>query len=69
MRIIAAYLLAVLGGNANPTEKDITTILGAVGIEADGAQVSKLVSELKGKNMTQYIDLVNKASQRFQKSR
>ena len=29
MKYVAAYLLAVLGGNSNPTIKDIEKILGA----------------------------------------
>lgn len=33
MRIIGAYLLAVLGGNENPKEEDIKAILQSVGIE------------------------------------
>jgi hypothetical protein len=33
MRIIAAYMLAVLGGNATPDEKAIKKILNAVDIK------------------------------------
>ena len=32
MRYVAAYLLATLGGNANPKTFDIKNILGSVGI-------------------------------------
>ena len=55
MKVVAAYLLAVLGGNANPDAAAINKILGSVGIEADAARVEKLVSELKGKNVQDVI--------------
>jgi len=55
MKVIAAYLLAVLGGNANPSAEDINKILGAVGAEADETRVEKLVSELHGKNIEEII--------------
>mmetsp|Transcript_235 Transcript_235/g.1864 ORF Transcript_235/g.1864 Transcript_235/m.1864 type:complete len:108 (-) Transcript_235:4037-4360(-) len=55
MRVICAYLLAVLGGNASPTAKDIETILGAVGVEADSDRVEKLLSELEGKDLAEVL--------------
>lgn len=42
MRYVAAYLLAALGGNASPSAKDIKTILGSVGIEADDERLNKV---------------------------
>ena len=33
MRHLAAYLLLVVGGNSSPSAEDITTLLGAAGIE------------------------------------
>lgn len=51
MRYIAAYLLLQIGGNASPSAEDIKTVLGAVGIEADEERLSKLVSELEGKDI------------------
>lgn len=54
MRYVAAYLLAVLGGNANPSAKDIKTILGSVGIEADDERLNKVDP---GSNKTQSIPL------------
>lgn len=42
MRYVAAYLLAVLGGNTNPSSKDIKNILGSVGIEADDERLNKV---------------------------
>eukprot|EP00873_Tetraselmis_striata_P039670 jgi/Tetstr1/459934/TSEL_005273.t1 len=55
MRVISAYLLAVLGGKEKPTAADITAILGAVGVEAEADKVSKLISELEGKDIQELI--------------
>lgn len=43
MRYVAAYLLAVLGGNSSPSAKDIKNILGSVGIEADDERLNKVL--------------------------
>ena len=56
MKHIAAYLLLVLGGNAEPSAADVTGLLGEVGVDADEAQVEKLVSELAGKNIEELIE-------------
>uniref|UniRef100_A0A2M4C3Z1 Large ribosomal subunit protein P2 n=2 Tax=Nyssorhynchus TaxID=44543 RepID=A0A2M4C3Z1_9DIPT len=55
MRYVAAYLLAVLGGNESPSNADIEKILSSVGIEADSARVTKIVTELKGKSIEELI--------------
>lgn len=55
MRYVAAYLLAVLGGNAKPSESDITKILSSVGIDADPACLKKVIGELKDKNLDEVI--------------
>lgn len=55
MRYVAAYLLAVLGGNENPTAADIEKILGSVGIDVDEEKLSKVISELKGKSINEVI--------------
>eukprot|EP01123_Difflugia_compressa_P014084 TRINITY_DN69_c0_g1_i2.p1 TRINITY_DN69_c0_g1~~TRINITY_DN69_c0_g1_i2.p1 ORF type:complete len:117 (-),score=44.21 TRINITY_DN69_c0_g1_i2:133-483(-) len=55
MRHVAAYLLAKLGGKENPTEADITTILEAAGVEADTEKISKLLSELEGKDLNEVL--------------
>lgn len=47
MRYVAAYLLAALGGNANPSEEDVKHILSSVGIDAEEEKLSKVMSELK----------------------
>eukprot|EP00054_Salpingoeca_dolichothecata_P031362 m.263263 g.263263 ORF g.263263 m.263263 type:complete len:110 (+) comp26861_c0_seq1:349-678(+) len=55
MRYVAAYLLCALGGNNSPSEDDIKNILTAAGIEADSERLSKVVSELSGKNIEEVI--------------
>lgn len=55
MRYVAAYLLAVLGGNEKPSVDDIKKILGSVGIEADMACLKKVISELSGKSINDLI--------------
>ncbi|KAF4380455.1 hypothetical protein F8388_024748 [Cannabis sativa] len=55
MKIIAAYLLAVLGGNASPSAADLKAILSSVGIEAEDEKVNFLLTEVKGKDLTELI--------------
>lgn len=55
MRYVAAYLLAVLGGNDKPSESDIKKILSSVGIDADSVCLKKVISELKDKNVDEVI--------------
>ncbi|KAF4111532.1 ribosomal protein, large P2, like [Onychostoma macrolepis] len=55
MRYVAAYLLAALGGKDSPSTGDIKKILDSVGIEVDDTRMSKVVSELNGKNLEEVI--------------
>ncbi|KAG0462629.1 hypothetical protein HPP92_021105 [Vanilla planifolia] len=55
MKVIAAYLLAVLGGNTTPSAGDVKVILESVGAEADDNRIELLLSEVKGKDITQLI--------------
>ncbi|KAH0434641.1 hypothetical protein IEQ34_026790 [Dendrobium chrysotoxum] len=55
MKVIAAYLLAVLGGNSNPSAHDVKIILESVGAEADDGRIEFLLSEVKGKDITELI--------------
>eukprot|EP00878_Enallax_costatus_P007363 GHUV01007712.1.p2 GENE.GHUV01007712.1~~GHUV01007712.1.p2 ORF type:complete len:111 (+),score=58.05 GHUV01007712.1:46-378(+) len=55
MRVVSAVLLAVLGGKANPTADDVKAILGSVGVEADSADVERLLKELEGKDINELI--------------
>ncbi|KAG6573879.1 60S acidic ribosomal protein P2-2-like [Cucurbita moschata] len=55
MKIVAAYLLAVLGGNSSPSAKDLKNILGSVGAEVDDEKIELLLSSVKGKDVTELI--------------
>ncbi|XP_043099314.1 ribosomal protein, large P2, like [Puntigrus tetrazona] len=55
MRYVAAYLLASLASKNSPSADDIKKILDSVGIEADDTRMSKVVSELSGKNLEEVI--------------
>ncbi|KAL5531722.1 60S_1 [Sanghuangporus baumii] len=55
MRYIAAYLLLQTGGKASPTADDIKSVLGAVGVDVDEDRLSKLLSELEGKDINELI--------------
>ncbi|KEH38965.1 putative ribosomal protein L12 family [Medicago truncatula] len=55
MKIIAAYLLAVLGGNQSPSASDLKQILGSVGVEAEDCNIELLLSEVKGKDFAELI--------------
>lgn len=55
MRYVAAYLLAVLGGNETPSAADIEKVLSSVGIDADAERLKLVVGQLKGKNIEQLI--------------
>lgn len=62
MRYVAAYMLAILGGNKAPTEEDIKKILGSVGVEYNAEQSKKVVSELSGKDLE---ELITKGSEKL----
>ncbi|KAL6499746.1 hypothetical protein OROGR_027656 [Orobanche gracilis] len=55
MKLIAAYLLAVLGGNTCPSADDVKGILGSVGADADDERIELLLSQVKGKDITELI--------------
>ncbi|OIW05856.1 hypothetical protein TanjilG_23642 [Lupinus angustifolius] len=55
MKVIAAYLLAVLGGNSSPSAQDLKHILASVGAEADDDRIQLLLTEVKGKDITELI--------------
>ncbi|XP_019249933.1 PREDICTED: 60S acidic ribosomal protein P2A-like [Nicotiana attenuata] len=55
MKVIAAFLLAVLGGNASPSAADLKKILASVGAEADDDRVDLLLSQVEGKDITELI--------------
>ena len=53
MKHLAAYLLLGLAGNTSPSESDIKGVLESVGIDADEDRLSKLLSELEGKDISE----------------
>ena len=56
MKEMAVYLMLVLGGNATPSKDDVTKAMSAVGMEADDARLSALVSELEGKDLDEIME-------------
>ena len=65
MRYIAAYLLAVLGGNEQPSAADVKKILSSVGVEVDGERLNKVISELEGKDVNEVIAAGSKKLAKF----
>lgn len=55
MRHVAAYILAVIGGKASPSEADLKKILNSVGIEPVDEHLKIVVNQLKGKDLFQLI--------------
>ncbi|KAI3859389.1 hypothetical protein MKW92_015787 [Papaver armeniacum] len=56
MKVIAAYLLAVLGGNKEPTAEDIKEILGSVGAADDADdKIELILSQVQGKDLNELI--------------
>jgi large subunit ribosomal protein LP2 len=62
MKHLAAYLLLTVGGNASPSAEDVKAVLSSVGIEADEERLSKLISELEGKDINQVCFSMNRHS-------
>ncbi|XP_027065320.1 large ribosomal subunit protein P2B isoform X1 [Coffea arabica] len=55
MKVVAAYLLAVLGGNTCPSAEHVSNILSSVGAEADEDKIELLLSQVNGKDITELI--------------
>ncbi|XP_076887057.1 large ribosomal subunit protein P2y-like [Bidens hawaiensis] len=55
MKVVAAYLLALLGGNTCPSAEDLKNILGSVGADADDDKIELLLCQVKGKDITELI--------------
>lgn len=53
MRYVAAYLLAVLGGNTSPSSSDIKDILESVGVTFDEEKAGIVCGKLKGKDINE----------------
>lgn len=55
MKVIAAFLLAKLGGNENPTSNDLKKIIESVGAEIDETKIDLLFSLIKDHDVTELI--------------
>ncbi|KAJ4832171.1 hypothetical protein Tsubulata_008986 [Turnera subulata] len=55
MKVVAAYLLAVLGGNLTPSADDIKNILGSVGADAEEDRIELLLSQVAGKPIEELV--------------
>eukprot|EP01126_Amoeba_proteus_P010776 TRINITY_DN1424_c0_g1_i1.p1 TRINITY_DN1424_c0_g1~~TRINITY_DN1424_c0_g1_i1.p1 ORF type:complete len:125 (-),score=32.08 TRINITY_DN1424_c0_g1_i1:56-430(-) len=55
MRYVAAYLLAVLGGNPDPDFSALNAILSAAGAEVDHDHVHQVLAELRGKDISEIV--------------
>eukprot|EP00920_Eleutheroschizon_duboscqi_P024739 GHVT01061337.1.p9 GENE.GHVT01061337.1~~GHVT01061337.1.p9 ORF type:complete len:111 (+),score=38.20 GHVT01061337.1:3997-4329(+) len=55
MKYVAAYLMAVLGGNEKPGKKDVEKILSAVGITSDGDVLGTFMKTVEGKTTHEVI--------------
>ncbi|KAK2968074.1 hypothetical protein RJ640_000489 [Escallonia rubra] len=55
MKVVATYLLALLGGNNNPSADDLKGILNSVGADADDDRIELLLSLAKGKDIAEVI--------------
>merc|ERR1719245_233504 len=55
MKYVSAYCLLVLGGNASPSESDLTKALKAAGAEVNADQVKAVVTALNGKQLHEVV--------------
>lgn len=55
MKVIAAYMLARLGGNTNPSANDLKKLIESVGAEVDGDRIELFLSQVNGKNITELV--------------
>jgi|TARA_B100000795_G_C22539423_1_gene338244 large subunit ribosomal protein LP2 len=56
MKVIAAYMLCVLGGNDAPSAADIKKVLSAVAVEADDAAITLFLGKVEGKVLAEVIE-------------
>jgi len=56
MRHVAAYILAVIGGKANPSEADLKKILNSVGVDTVDEQLAVVIDQLNGKDLFQLME-------------
>lgn len=56
MKLLAAYLLLVLGGNESPSADDVTNLITSVGGEVDAEQLTALLGDLEGKDIHELLE-------------
>ena len=56
MKVVAAYLLAVLGGNNTPSVSDVKKILSSVGADAEDSQIENLIAQVGDNNVFDLIE-------------
>merc|ERR1712205_295637 len=55
MKYVAAYLLAALGGKAEPSSADVTSILKAAGADVDSDKLAALLKSMEGKSLDEIL--------------
>ena len=55
MKVLAAYMLCVLGGNAAPDADAIKKVLASAEAEADDASIDALLKGLEGKDLNEVL--------------
>ena len=55
MRVIAAYMLAVLGGNQNPDINAVKKVLDSVAVKYSEDEVKATIAALAGKNLDELV--------------
>ncbi|EAY07488.1 hypothetical protein TVAG_499760 [Trichomonas vaginalis G3] len=56
MKYVAAYLLAIAGGNATPSAADVKAILESVGAAVDEQKLNHVIAKFEGKNIEELIE-------------
>ena len=55
MKLLAAYVLLLLGGNEAPTAENISALITSVGGEVDEERLTILLSDLEGKDIHELL--------------
>jgi len=57
MKVLCAYLLAVLGGKDQPTKDDLKAILNSVGARHEENDLDEVMSRLKGQDVEKLTEM------------
>ena len=55
MKVVAAYLLARLGGNESPSPSDLQKICDAAGVSLDKGRAKTVCSAMEGKSFEEVV--------------